>query len=325
MSAAGAMLCEPSWTHSVASSSSRSSPPNRCSATAGDHLSRAPAPTRASAAVRVLSWNTWTYRHKPPNPAYRAPASDRRGHHDSRAAGTHRGQRRGEARGRQCQQNLRPARHRHPGARAGLDGPPTGRVRQHRGAERLRQEHPVQHHRRADPAEHRPGAAGRAGGHRSGRADGLYAPEGPAAAVEVRAGERLSRPGVARRTPQGCARTRPRAAPPLRPRRLRAALPARYLRRHAAAGGADAHLPLRRRRAAARRAVRRTRRPDPHPDAAVAAGDLAGGPPHRAVRHPRRGRGDLPFRSGAADVQPAGHLPRRVRDPPGAAAPAWKC
>ena len=107
--------------------------------------------------------------------------------------------------------------------------------------------------------------------------------------------------------PRRLARERAGAPPGagIRPGRVRGALPAPALRRHAAARGADAHLPVRARADAAGRAVRRAGRAHPHHHAALAAGRLGAAPADHPVHHARCGRGDLPGRPRAGHDGPA--------------------
>ena len=104
-----------------------------------------------------------------------------------------------------------------------------------------------------------------------------------------------------------------------RPRRPRARLAARAVRRRAAARRAGPLAGPRPAAAAGRRAVRRARRADPDPDARAAARAVRPAPAGGAAGHPRRRRGDRARRPGdrarrrrgRADV--GSSSPRRAR------------
>ena len=195
--------------------------------------------------------------------------------------------------------------------RAGRRRPRRGRrrVRQPRRAERLRQEHAAAHPRRPARADR---------GHRHGRRPidvigspglaGVHAAEGQPAAVAAGAGQRHA--GRRDRRGRAAPRRRPgplTAARAVRARRLRDGMAVAAVGRHAPTPGVAAHVPGRPRRCSC--STSRSARSTPSPGAdmyALAAGRVAGRPPHRPVRHPRRRRGAVPVRPGGRPVAPAG-------------------
>src|SRR5262249_29773115 len=94
------------------------------------------------------------------------------------------------------------------------------------------------------------------------------------------------------------------------PRGLRAALPPRPVRRHAAARGAPADATVRPRDHPAGRAVRRARRPDAAAAPGVAAHPVAGLPQDHPAGHARHRRGDLHVGRGLRHVGASGPHPR---------------
>ncbi len=205
---------------------------------------------------------------------------------------------------------------RFPCARPCQRGGAAGLVRQPDRPVRLRQEHHLQHRRRAAGAEPGPGRDRRHRRHRHHRPGRLHAAEGPAAAVADADRQHHPRHGDPGRAAARGARAGAAAAARYGLAGFEHAYPQYAVGRHAPARRAAAHPVVRHRRDPARRAVRRARCADQAAHAGVAAGAVERLRQDRGVRHPRCRGGDLPVRRGSRDGNTAGphhrHHPGRA-------------
>ena len=212
----------------------------------------------------------------------------------------------GPARPRTSQLGLCAARRHVPGAarRGSLD--PRRRVRHHRGALGLRQEHAPDADRRAAAADRRCGAARRPGGDRAGSRPRPGVSGFRPAAVAHRARQCGAWPRAQGRAGAEARRDRTPAHRHGGPFRLRAILSAPIVRRHAPARRHRARARGRAAGAADGRAVRGARRADPPGDGVGAAAHLGARPQDHPVRHPRHRRVDLSRRPHHRDERLAG-------------------